>query len=544
MSASRPIALCRSLSDSGFEITAQESDLAYYSPRILDRQNANVAMRDRLKFNPNALEYISSRDFGTGDILARESKACVMDHSFGVLDMVLDSLSRELEAPLTASNAGVYYNCAPSYDSLTDTKSVVEYGDMQERDQTEVKCLRDVNDVVLRPPAYSDLSDDDVRHLMESVGGLHKKLDMLQTKMNNLLQQKSDKDSNDMKLRQEPDPYLPFVASKGVGMAANQELGKRIFQRESMYVQLEQVYYNLQRVHFLHRPKNSFVKNCPPFCKPKPAAKKTSEATTQTTTDSTTEIAILRERCDRLEKENASLRKDLKKMRESSKKIPPVPAPRTKTVKTTTLESEDRFGKTSEQESMYTLVNCVVGPPTTPPKGPPLLKDILMTEVTYEWTIHDYNRQFQEQRSGWVHKTTSTPFFITHNGYRAQMEAFLDGDGCAKGSYLSVFLKILPSEMDDQLTWPAHLKLSFILVNQTDKPDEDNQSRRVIMEHNFPRPNSSGIYESGDSDCWGVLTLASHDRIRSQRFIRKDRLLLQCKVYILSGCRQSRKATP
>ena len=57
----------------------------------------------------------------------------------------------------------------------------------------------------------------------------------------------------------------------------------------------------------------------------------------------------------------------------------------------------------------------------------------------------------------------SLPFF------RARMEAYLDGDGSHKGSSLSVFLRILPGEMDDQLPWPAHLKLSFILVNHSGK---------------------------------------------------------------------------
>ena len=77
-------------------------------------------------------------------------------------------------------------------------KSIDDSGDIKEVDDTEVKrpcrgsCSEtDVEgDVTLRPPAYGDLSDDEVRHLMDSVGGLHKKLDVLHSKMNNLLQQK------------------------------------------------------------------------------------------------------------------------------------------------------------------------------------------------------------------------------------------------------------------------------------------------------------------------------------------------------------------
>ena len=78
-------------------------------------------------------------------------------------------------------------------------KSVVEYGEVHEEENTAVKTLHGenrsldvecMNDAILRPPAYGDLSDDDVCHLIDSVKGLHRKLDILQSKMNNLLQQK------------------------------------------------------------------------------------------------------------------------------------------------------------------------------------------------------------------------------------------------------------------------------------------------------------------------------------------------------------------
>ncbi|RUS86829.1 hypothetical protein EGW08_005425, partial [Elysia chlorotica] len=462
----------------------------------------------------------------------------------------IDSISRELEVPVIPSN-GEYNNTQPrseqSYDSLTGVKSFMENAD---KDNTAVKAIHRrsndsncdyVDDRMLMPPAYKDLSDDDVRHLIDSVGGLHRKLDLLQSKMNNLLQQKADT-SNDNLPRQgeKPPSEHQFVAKKTVGVRTSQAI--RMNPKESIYVQIEQVYYNLQRINFLHRPGNNFSKKFPPFYSTKEEQKKTAEAATQTTTDFVAEIESLKKHCDDLEKKNASLKTDLEKVRMSAGKLQPVPAPRQKKGMAATFDADKCLNKSSEQDSMYTLVNCVVGPPTAPIKRHPFPKDICVTEVTYEWTIPDYQRQFQEQRSGKVHSTMSSPFFITHNGYCARMEAFLDGSGCAKGSFFSVFLRILPSEMDELLHWPAHLKLTFILVTQADKKDEKSKSRRTIVEHCFPRPNSSGTYKSGESDCWGVLNLASHETIHSQQFIRDDKLLLQCRVHILSGLKRNRKA--
>lgn len=506
MSASRPLALCRSLSDSGFEVTAQGSDLARYNPYSQNDDAAVIRTAGGLKHNSLILDAISQ----PGDLIRAESRISVMDHSIGVLDMVLDSISRVLEIPLVDNNAEGCQHNDSAYDALTEAKSIVDFGDKDAVDQTDVKELACKNYVLQRPPEYADISQGDMLHLIDSIADVHKKLDMLTGKMNNFLLQKK------------PESDTQIVPPKGIEMALSQQYGKRIFERESMYVQLEQVYINMQRINFLHRPKKSFLQTCPPFSQPNTAPKKTADASTQIAMDFASELADLRARCSHLEEENTSLNKELKKLQEPEKKIHPVPAPRQ---------------PKPDKEPIYTVVNCLVGPPTTPSK------DVRMTEVTYEWTIQNYIRQFRDQRSGLVDKTISAPFFITNNGYRARMEAFLDGDGCAKGSYFSVFFRILSSEMDDHLTWPLNLRITFILINQTDKPNEDFQSRRGVIEHSFPQPNSNGIYEHGLSDCWGLLNLVSHEKIQMEQFIRKDKLLLQCQVQILPTSQQSRRTT-
>ena len=76
-----------------------------------------------------------------------------------------------------------------------------------------------------------------------------------------------------------------------------------MFPMDSVYVQIEQVYYNLQRMNFVQRSGNSVLKKFPNFSPTNKASKETFAAATQTSTDPDDDIASLKERCDSLEKE-------------------------------------------------------------------------------------------------------------------------------------------------------------------------------------------------------------------------------------------------
>ncbi|GFN81678.1 tnf receptor-associated factor [Plakobranchus ocellatus] len=534
----RPLALCRSLSDSGFGVTTGESDSNYYNTLMFPRQNSRAGVRNKLRpgfdGSPHDVALRWERVYS-----AQETKAYVVNHSLGTLDMVLECISRELESPLDSNSDGLFNTPPPSYNSLTEEKSIASCGDAPHVDITSVKAFcSETGDQEVEPNSADDerLSDDDRHHLVRSVEELRKNLDLLHSKLDGLLEQKPDKrtlgDYRTLHLKESSGLQDEFIAKRTVNATARENLRERNFSKESIYVQIEHEYYNLQRMRFLYPHVGRFFKGFSPFPTAAMASAKapppppTETASTQTNSDPADDVESLKKKYSDLQKENASLRVEVQALKQliSRKSTVPRQKPGMR-VKAASLSDDDRCSA-----PLYTVVNCTAGRPTTPPPRPPVRKEIQITEVTYEWTIHDYNRQFQEQKSGECLKTTSPPFFITHNGYRACMEAYLDGDGDAKGSYLSVFLRILPGDRDHQLSWPAHLKLSFILVNQT---GEGKESIKTFVEHVFPRPSKNGNSSCGN-DCWGVIDLASHDLICSKHFIFRDKLLLKCRVHILS----------
>lgn len=81
--------------------------------------------------------------------------------------------------------------------------------------------------------------------------------------------------------------------------------------------------------------------------------------------------------------------------------------------------------------------------------------------VTAELTFNNYTK-LKRENSNWF----SPPFYTHQGGYRMCLEVLPNGEGSAKGQYVSVFAYFMRGEFDDEVTWPYCGELVIEMVNQ------------------------------------------------------------------------------
>ncbi|XP_059147569.1 uncharacterized protein LOC131935212 [Physella acuta] len=183
--------------------------------------------------------------------------------------------------------------------------------------------------------------------------------------------------------------------------------------------------------------------------------------------------------------------------------------------------------KRNDKDSPYKEMTFIAGRPTVPQAMPTLLPDIKVIEMTFTWTISDYRAKLREERiSG--RKEFSSPFYLSHCGYKAQMECYLNGNGTATNRCMSVFLRVIKGDYDRHLKWPVNLHLVVILVNQAG--NNYKSLKAGGNQFQFARPCSSGEEEG---DCWGLVEFVSHEMIQQRNYIKDDKIILKCRVTTL-----------
>ena len=95
------------------------------------------------------------------------------------------------------------------------------------------------------------------------------------------------------------------------------------------------------------------------------------------------------------------------------------------------------------------------------------------------WRINDVEKVLSQAREKKSTVLESSPFYSANNaGYKLKLCAYPNGYVTNKYSYLSVFLVIMEGEYDALLPWPFHQRITFILVDQKERSDEN---KNIVM---------------------------------------------------------------
>lgn len=98
------------------------------------------------------------------------------------------------------------------------------------------------------------------------------------------------------------------------------------------------------------------------------------------------------------------------------------------------------------------------------------------------WKISQVREKIYDAQSERQPSIYSPPFYTSNAGYKLCIRLYLNGDGNARGTHMSVFLVILQGEFDCLLQWSFSYQVTFCLFDQ-----------RTMIESNGSKPNEHVI---------------------------------------------------
>ena len=113
------------------------------------------------------------------------------------------------------------------------------------------------------------------------------------------------------------------------------------------------------------------------------------------------------------------------------------------------------------------------------------------------WCIPEVRRKIRDAKIGRITSICSPPFYTGRNGYKMCIRAFLNGDGNAEGTYLSIFFVLMKGEYDPLLQWPFESKVNLILVDQDHEKHLIQTFKPNIQSSSFQKPKTDMNVASG-----------------------------------------------
>ncbi|CAF2516792.1 unnamed protein product [Rotaria sp. Silwood2] len=164
-----------------------------------------------------------------------------------------------------------------------------------------------------------------------------------------------------------------------------------------------------------------------------------------------------------------------------------------------------------------------------------LAKKVNALEKTYGaqyiWKIDHYQERAQEARANKKTTLFSPPFLTSRHGYRVALAICLDGDGKAKGKYVSLFICVCRGDYDALLSWPFSHRVTFTLLDQC----EDIDNRRPIIysvKPNICKENKPflGRPVTERNASFGAQKFTELDTITSFEYIKDDTIFIKVEI--------------
>ena len=157
----------------------------------------------------------------------------------------------------------------------------------------------------------------------------------------------------------------------------------------------------------------------------------------------------------------------------------------------------------------------------------PWLENENMTPIS-PWTTK-MSAFSQKRNEFWF----SPPFFTHPGGYLVCLEIWGNGHGSGKGTHLSVFLRLMKGENDDQLKWPLSLAIKITLLNQAS--DSNHISEQINFSDVKGKSRSrvvQGVMAKSSRGRNRLLPLVSlvEDPTRQVQFLRNDSLYFRVSL--------------
>ncbi|CAF3718911.1 unnamed protein product [Rotaria sp. Silwood1] len=117
---------------------------------------------------------------------------------------------------------------------------------------------------------------------------------------------------------------------------------------------------------------------------------------------------------------------------------------------------------------------------------------------TLVWKITNFNEKMRDAQSERQTSIYSPPFYSSPTGYKMRARLYLNGDGNARRTHMSLFFVLMRSSSDPILKFPFNYKVTYCLYDQTSAQQHIMDSFRPdIRSSSFQRPRSDMNIASG-----------------------------------------------
>ncbi|CAF1377501.1 unnamed protein product [Didymodactylos carnosus] len=146
---------------------------------------------------------------------------------------------------------------------------------------------------------------------------------------------------------------------------------------------------------------------------------------------------------------------------------------------------------------------------------------------TFIWKITDVAKLKISAESGRQPSIYSPPFYSSFNGYKMCMRLYLNGDGLARSTHISLFFVLMRGEYDAILKWPFHFKVTFCLFDQSGQQRHIIDSFRPdVKSDSFQMPKTSMNVASGIPKFCPLPMLMQDEN----NYIKSDTMFIKCIV--------------
>ena len=141
--------------------------------------------------------------------------------------------------------------------------------------------------------------------------------------------------------------------------------------------------------------------------------------------------------------------------------------------------------------------------------------------------IENYNKQLEEAKTT-EKSICSNPHIIC--GFKMRLMVYLNGNGTAKRTHMSVFFQLMKGEFDDCLEWPFNKLISLVLID----PDHKDKCHKLLLYDPQKKFDKKMTYY-GKPDTvvnppWGFAEFVTHEKLHADGFIKNDTLYIRTVI--------------
>ncbi|CAF2941393.1 unnamed protein product [Rotaria sp. Silwood2] len=146
---------------------------------------------------------------------------------------------------------------------------------------------------------------------------------------------------------------------------------------------------------------------------------------------------------------------------------------------------------------------------------------------TFVWKITNFKEKMIDAQSERQTSIYSPPFYSSPTGYKIRARLYLNGDGNARRTHMSLFFVLMRSVNDPILKYPFNYKVTFCLYDQTPAQRHIIDSFRPdIQSSSFQRPRSDMNIASGIPKFFSLETIQQE----GNSYVRDDMMFIKIMV--------------